>query len=314
MYNYAMLDIGVSFSLHRCSELGVDKKKLLKAAIQDLGFRRFRLMSYWNIHEQMQGVYNFSELDWQMDMIAEAGGTVTLCLGKRQPRWPECHMPKWAQQLPKKEWYQALFDYNAVVVKRYKDHPALESWQLENEALLKDFGYCVDGDYSHARLQKEYNLIKQLDQNHPVIMTLSDSWGLPIRGPKPDQYAMSLYRITINQNGEYAYSKRSAWFYKIRRELIRITKFRQTFIHEMQAEPWLKKTLLEVPIQEQLKYMNPKILEDILIFSIKTGSNTIDLWGLEWWYWLKQNNHPELWDAISKIDKTSKGLYFSINI
>lgn len=297
-----MVTFGISFSLHRCSELGVDKKKLLKAALDDLGFRRFRLMSYWNIHEQMQGEYDFSELDWQLDMIAKRGGSVSLCIGKRQPRWPECHMPKWAQELPKDAWYQALFDYIEAVVKRYKNHPALESWQLENEALLRDFGYCADNDYSHARLKHELRLVKQLDPKHPVIMTLSDSWGLPVKAPRPDRYAMSLYRITINKNGNYAYSKRPAVFYQLRIWLIRLTKWRGCFIHELQAEPWLKTRLLDVPIEEQLARMNPRILTNIVTFALKTNQDPIDLWGLEWWYWLKiAHKDDSVWQAAREI-------------
>lgn len=300
----ALNTFGASFSLHRCSELGVDKKRLLKAALKDLGLRRFRLMSYWNIHEQQQGSYDFSELDWQFDMIAEYGGQATLCLGKRQPRWPECHMPAWAVQLPKEEWYQALFSYIQAAVERYRDHPALASWQLENEALLKEFGYCVDADYSHDRLKRELALVKRLDPKHPVIMTLSDSWGLPWRAPVPDMYAMSLYRITITSGGRYAYSKRPAVFYRLRALLIRLFKNRGVFIHELQAEPWLPESLLKNPLDAQLERMNPEILKTTVDFALRTGLRPIDLWGLEWWYWLKQNGHPEMWDAARKLTKS----------
>lgn len=296
-----MVTFGVSFSLHRCSELGLNKRTLLRAAIKDLGIKRFRLMSYWNIHEQNRGVYDFSELDWQLNLIAKHGGKVTLCLGKRQPRWPECHMPEWALKLPRDEWYEALFAYIETVVKRYKNHPALSSWQLENEALLKSFGVCKDGDYSHARLEKEYQLVKKLDSKHPVIMSLSDSWGLPLRKPTPDMFAMSLYRITINSEGNYAYSKRPALFYKIRRWLIRLIKLRRTFIHELQAEPWLPKAIVETTLEEQFKYMNSDLITEIIEYAIRTGSDPIDLWGLEWWYWLKQQDRPEMWNTIKFI-------------
>lgn len=298
-------EFGVSFSLHRCSELGLNKKDVLISAIDELGFRRFRLMSYWNIHEQKPGVYDFRELDWQLDLIAKYGGEVSLCVGKRQPRWPECHITKWGAALPKEQWHQALFDYIEVVVKRYKDHPALVSWQLENEALLKDFGYCVDGDYSRKRLKTEFNLIKRLDPNHPIIMTLSDSWGIPLRRPKPDSYAMSLYRITINKAHTYVYSKRPAWFYRTRALAIQLLQLRPAFIHELQTEPWLPKSILEIPIEEQLKYMNPQILRSNIGFANQTGLHPIDLWGLEWWYWLREQEHPEVWQTVNDCLGTS---------
>jgi hypothetical protein len=296
---------GVSFSLHRASELGINKKSVLRTACKDLGFKRFRLMSYWNIHEQNKGVYDFEELDWQLDMVAKYGGEVTLSVGKRQPRWPECHMPLWAQVLPSQEWYQALFDYITVVIKRYRDHPALHSWQLENEALLKEFGYCVDQDYSHTRLQKELEIIKSLDTNHPVIMTLSDSWGLPVRAPKPDAYAMSMYRITINKRGRYARSKRPPNFYKVRASLIKVLKNRPVFIHELQAEPWLPRTIMQTPVADQLQFMNKDIIRNNIEYAIRTGMNPIDLWGLEWWYWLKTvHATPEIWRSIKQLRAT----------
>ncbi|MEQ1666389.1 MAG: beta-galactosidase, partial [Bdellovibrionales bacterium] len=251
---------GASFSLHRCSELGLNKKRLLKATLKDLGFKRLRLMSYWNIHEQKPEKYDFKELDWQMNMAEKYGAKVTLCLGKRQPRWPECHMPEWAKELPKSEWYQALFDFITVVVKRYKDHPALESWQLENEALLKEFGDCHDRDFSHKRLQKELELVKNLDDKHPVIMSLSDSWGFPFKKPIPDIYAMSLYRITLNKKSKYSTSSRPSRFYKLRSLVIGAVRNKPVFIHELQAEPWLPNSILESSIEEQLEYMNPEIL------------------------------------------------------
>lgn len=297
------MQFGVSFSLHRCSELGLDKKELLEAAISDLSFRSFRLMSYWNIHEQTRGSYNFAELDWQMDLIAAHGGSVSLCIGKRQPRWPECHMPDWAKNLPKEEWYQALFDYIAAVVRRYKDHPALATWQLENEALLKDFGYCVDQDYRHKRLQAELGIVKTLDPDHPVIMTLSDSWGFPWHDPTPDIYAMSLYRITINKRGDVVHSKRPAMFYKLRAICIESLKNRPVFIHELQAEPWLETALLDAPIEAQLERMNPAIFQQITEYAQQTGVKKADLWGLEWWYWLKHQGDPEIWEAVQKLTK-----------
>lgn len=297
---------GVSFSLHRCSELELPKKQLLQSALEDLGARRFRLMSYWNIHEPSQGNYNFDELDWQIDMIAKYKGKISLCLGKRQPRWPECHIPEWALALPKNEWYESLYNFISIVVKRYMHHPAIESWQLENEALLADFGYCKDQDYNRARLRKELDIVKKIDPERPVIMTLSDSYGIPLRKPTPNIYGMSLYRTTINKKGKYAYSKRPAMFYKTRAHMIGLLKSTPVFIHELQAEPWLPEGIKSTPLSVQTKYMNARILKQNVDYALKTGALPIDLWGLEWWYYLKtQHNKPAVWNQARRIIKNS---------
>lgn len=292
---------GVSYSLHRCSELGLNKKRVLRAALKELGFKRVRLMSYWNIHEPKRGKYDFKELDWQLDMASQYGAQVSLCIGKRQPRWPECHMPDWAKKLPKEEWYGALYTYIRVVVNRYKNHPALHSWQLENEALLKKFGHCEDQDYSRKRLQKEYEIIRRLDAKHPIIMTLSDSWGLPLKKPTPDLYAMSLYRITINKRGNYVHSTRPAAIYKIRCHVIGLLKHRPVFIHELQAEPWLSTAITNIAVEQQIKWMDENQIIQNISYGLKTGMRPIDLWGLEWWYYLKvRHKQPAIWKAIKE--------------
>jgi beta-galactosidase GanA len=128
---------GVSFSIKQCRNFSLDAKETLDWLIKEAGFRRFRLMSYWNEHELEPGKYDFKELDWQITKVAKAGGQVSLCLGAKQPRWPESHWPKWALELPKAERDAALLKYLEKVVRRYKDEPAIVSYQLENEALLK---------------------------------------------------------------------------------------------------------------------------------------------------------------------------------
>jgi hypothetical protein len=255
-------------------------------------------MSYWNIHEPAPGHYNFNELDWQLDLLGRHGCQASLCLGKRQPRWPECHMPDWGRELPKQEWLPALMRYIETTVRRYRHHPALHSWQLENEALLKSFGYCPDSDYDRGRLQAEYRLVKQLDPDHPVIMTLSDSWGLPWRRPTPDIYAMSLYRQTLNRRGASVESRRGPSFYRARAWLIKFLKRRDIFIHELQAEPWTAGPITETPLEEQLSLLPPERLEANIQFAVATKLHPIDLWGLEWWYWLRESHEYDgMWEA-----------------
>ncbi len=131
---------GVSFSVKQCRSFNIDPIKTLRWLISVAGFRRFRLMSYWDEHEKQPGKYDFTELDRQIKIIEKAGGVISLCLGARQPRWPENHWPEWVWRLDKADRSEALLKYIEVVVERYKDRPSIVSYQLENEALLKVFG------------------------------------------------------------------------------------------------------------------------------------------------------------------------------
>ncbi|HET6924504.1 MAG TPA: beta-galactosidase, partial [Candidatus Saccharimonadales bacterium] len=183
---------GISFSLKQCRNFGVDQLKALDWLLAQ-GWRRFRLTSYWDEHEPEQGTYDFKALDAQIRRITEAGGVFTLCLGARQPRWPENHWPNWAWLTTKGKRTEALLRYLEVVVDRYRDEPALIGYQLENEALLKSFGKRAEVD--RPRLRAEFALIKRLDPVRPVIMSTSTSWGIPLRQPIPDIVGFSYYHV-----------------------------------------------------------------------------------------------------------------------
>jgi hypothetical protein len=286
---------GASLSVKQCRNFGLDDQKVLKAAINELGFRRFRLMSYWDEIEKEQGIYDFSYLDNQLKIIAQHHGEVTLCVGVRQPRWPESHWPKWALMLSKPACNQALLSFIETVVERYKNQKVIVSWQLENEALLKNFG--ENGDFDRRRLRAEFALMKRLDPTRPVIMTTSTSWGIPLRRPIPDIVSFSYYRITYNK-GKYREPIYQPWVFKLRARLIKLIWRRPSFIHELQAEPWGPKNIWEMSDKEQAKSMNPEILKANLVAAQATKLYPIDLWGLEWWYWCANNNNDMFLSTI----------------
>jgi hypothetical protein len=287
---------GVSFSLKQCRNFGIDPKKTLDWLLNEAGFRRFRLMSYWNEHEKEQGKYDFSQLDWQIKRIEKAGGVVTLCLGARQPRWPENHWPEWAWQAPKAERSRALLAYIQKVVERYKDSPALTSYQLENEALLQNFG--KNSEIDRERLVAEFNLVKELDPAHPVIMTVSDQWGIPLRAPIPDSIGFSYYH-TVYAKGRYTSAHHYAWLHRLRTALIRLIHGRPVFIHELQLEPWGPTAIWKMNAAEQDKSMSPSHIARSIRLAKQTKLYPIDLWGGEWWYWrTTKHRDRSVWQAV----------------
>lgn len=294
--------LGVSFSVKQCRDFQIDPHDTLDWLLHEMGFRRFRLMSYWNEHEKKQGRYDFSALDQQLGQIEKAGGIVTLCLGVRQPRWPESHWPDWALKLPQTERYQALADFITAVVQRYKDRKLIVNWQLENEALNRNFG--ENGDFNRKRLRDEYNLVKRLDPARPVVMSTSNSWGLPLRRPIPNLIGFSFYRV-IYVNGNYTYSKLPVWSFRLRdilaKIILRWPHFTDTFIHELQCEPWGPKAIWEMPVEEQDKSMGSEQIRTNIQLAKSTGLYPMDLWGGEWWYWrLKNHGDDSIWQSVYK--------------
>lgn len=309
------MQIGVTFIPNYARYFDLDPQQTMQAMIDELGMRRFRLVSYWDAIEPQPGKYDFSELDWQFKKAEQSNSKVSLALGLRQPRWPECHMPAWAQGEPKEVWYPQLQKFMGAVVERYKTSPALESYQLENEYFMASFGECHDFD--RARLVEEFDMVKKLDPTKPIVVTRSNnaspSW--PIGQPRADIVGVSIYKrvwdeFVTNRYFEYPLP---AWFYAFLAGGTELTTGRNTIIHELQAEAWLPDgfDFKTASVEEQYKSMNPKRLKDRLEYGRATGMRTMDLWGVEWWYWRKVKfNDPGLWDTaqteIKRITTSDK--------
>lgn len=294
---------GVSFSVKYAEELGVDWRDNFTALLDDMELRHFRLMSYWDEHEPEKGVYVFDDLDWQMEEAHKRGAKVSLALGMRQPRWPECHKPNWYNDLNKKQQDEALFDFVEVVVERYKDHPALLSYQLENEAVNTWFGECTAEDIDKQRLIDEFQHVKQLDPNTPVWMSLSDQHGPPLREPVPDRYGYSVYRTVYNdKTGPFKFYltyPTPVWYHKLRAQWIELVHDRNIFIHELQLEPWGPVGTAWLDVEEQDKSMDVDQIRTNVNFARKIGTPLIYTWGGEWWYWrMTEHNDPSIWEAV----------------
>jgi hypothetical protein len=287
---------GISFSIKQCRNFGMEWQPVLRALINDLGVRRFRLMSYWNELENIRGEYDFAVLDKQIAMIEKAGGEVTLCLGARQPRWPENHWADWAWQLEKPERAEELLQFITVVVERYKSRKCIVSYQLENEALLQQFGERPEVD--RDRLRQEFELVKRLDPSRPIIMTTSTSWGIPVRKPVPDIVGFSYYQVLF-RDGKYTLSFHRPWVDRLRALSVRLLHRKPSFIHELQAEPWGPRNIWEMDLDEQFKSMSIDQLKENLRQAEAAGLYPIDLWGAEWWYWLKTKHRiTKHWNTV----------------
>jgi len=296
------LKIGATFIPNYARYYGLDPQETMDALMQDMGLKRFRLVSYWKDIEKTKGTYDFSELDWQFKKAEAAGAEVSLAIGLRQPRWPECHEPDWAKGRPISEWQTDLYNFIEATVKRYKDSPALESYQLENEFFMSVFGECPD--FSRDRLVAEKELVKRVDPDTKLVITRSNNWGgVPIGDPTPDQFGVSVYKRVWDKTltkryFEYPYP---SWFYASLAGYGEMVSGKDMIIHELQTEAWLPEgfqmnDLNDIP--EQNKSLDAPRLEKRLEFGVNTGIKTIDVWGVEWWYWRKvKANDPSLWDT-----------------
>jgi hypothetical protein len=298
------LVIGTTFVPDYADSFGLDQKETLNAIFSDLGVKHIRLVSYWKDIETSPGVYDFSKLDWQFDMANKYGAKVSLAMGMRQPRWPECHEPDFihVDSAHKDQWEPQLYAYMKAVTDHYKNNPALDSYQLENEFFMKVFGECKD--FSRERLVTEFNLLKKEDPARKVLISRSNNWvGIPLGKPVPDQFSISVYKRVWDATVTKRYFEypQPAWTYATLAGAEEMVSGRDMVIHELQAEPWPPRgqDVKNVSVEEQYKSMNPERLKARIEFGKATGMRSLDLWGAEWWYWLKvKDGDPGVWDVV----------------
>ena len=313
------ITLGMTFIADYASYLGVDPHKTMLALRDDLGYKHFRLVSYWNDIESTQGNYDFTELDWEVKQVSQVHGSVSLAIGLRQPRWPECHIPTWAQNTPTSYWYPKLLNFMTAVATRYKDNPTVTSYQLENEYFLNVFANCPDS--TRPRLIEEFNLVKKINPSKPVIISLSNNYiGFPTGQPRPDIYGVSVYKRVWDKNISHRYFEYPfpSWWYSARAGVTELLTGKPSVIHELQAEPWPPKGINDASQTELAKSMTPKLLRERIKYAEKSGINNIDLWGGEWWYEeLTKYNNPGFWnvakDEMKSVRNSNMKLHQKLN-
>ncbi len=166
---------GVTFSHLYAEYLNGEWEETYGAILTDLDVDHLRIPVQWSEVEREQGELDFSVFDQMMDTAAKNDVEVTLVIGYKVPRWPECFIPDWAEYLPSEERRVASLAFFSQVVERYEEHEALARWQVENEPFFF-FGECPTPD--PARVEETIALVRELDPTHPIQQTTSGEQSL----------------------------------------------------------------------------------------------------------------------------------------
>ena len=292
--------LGMTFSSKYAASIGLDWKANFIAMLDDLKIKKIRIPVYWDQVEAKEGVYDFSDVDWQLNEARQRNSEIILAVGQKTPRWPECNVPDWAKEnddVRKKN----LIKFVEATVKRYKGDPVIKYWQIENEPFLP-FGICPAPDAS--LLDSEIAVVRAIDNTRKIIVTDSGELSLWIKAAsRADVFGTTMYR-TIWKKGigyyEYPIGPR---FFQFKSLLIKLFAHQDNaIVIELQAEPWISGATTDNSLDEQFKSMNPTQLKSNVDYAEKVGFPQIYLWGVEWWYWLKEKqNHPELWDTAREL-------------
>lgn len=288
---------GATFSQPWAEQLGLDWRSAYLASFNDLGVKKIRLPAYWSELEKASGVYDFLDLDWQIREAEKHRAKITLVIGRRVPRWPECHEPEWVKNEKLEIRNLKLLEYLKTLVNRYKDSSAIERWQVENEPFLNEFGVCPEPD--PELLDKEVALVKSLD-SRPVVITDSGELGFWIRSAKrADIFGTTMYGVVWRSefpSGYVRYPKMPSFFYFKTNLATSFGGLKDIIISELQAEPWGPAMIYDLTPDEQRRSMSLKQFKKNISLAEQVGFREVYLWGVEWMYKEKLEGRDDIWN------------------
>jgi len=288
---------GVTYSELMAEKLKIDRDEALRAIVTELKPSGIRLVAYWDRIEKQIGIYDFRSLDAQMNICRDAKIPVILAIGQRVPRWPECHIPLWAESkrdLPK---------YLRTIVERYKGYSNLKYWQVENEPYLL-FGECPPSD--SELLRKEAALVRELDPSRKIVMTDGGEFGDWYRASSiSDIFGTTLYRKIYSRFfGQMIYPL-TPEFYPMKEDIVKFftgKKDQEFVIIELGVEPWTYRQIYEMTPAEQTAAFTVDEFRENIEYTLRARFDTCYLWGVEWWYYLKiKHGENSYWNYAAEI-------------
>ncbi|MBI4592241.1 endo-1,4-beta-xylanase [Candidatus Uhrbacteria bacterium] len=297
----AQTNFGVTFSSVYALQLGLDPIQTYQALVGDLGVRQVRLPLYWSEIEQEEGQYDWSIPDALVGISEGHGVEVTLVVGMKVPRWPECYLPDWVEISADEARQQATLSFIQTAVSRYQNSTAIIRWQVENEPFFP-YGECPT--ISGAEFKERVDLVRLLD-DRPIQVTVSGELGPWLDSAQAaDVLGISLYRQTWNDLFGYFVYPLTPEYYFFRAQLVR-DYVSQVVVSELQAEPWFPEPIESRPMTQWYDAFDAQMLKNNVAFAQEVGVSEAYLWGAEWWYALKVAGDERLWEAAREVFTTN---------
>jgi len=322
--------VGTTFSHRQSGYLDMDWKQSYLEILK-LNFYSIRLGAYWDEIERVEGVYDFSTLDWQMAEAARRKIPVVLTVGMKAPRWPEFFIPDWLEKKIRVRiggdvsrdplLRDRTLRFVEAVVKRYREKAVVRYWQVENEALDRSGPrfWRIGADF----LAEEIALVKRLDPaSRPVILTAAtypntvlfflarfQLGGNPIVDNLAlcDILGINVYPVVGQMFWRFKIyfwsspEERTDYFSRLMRLARRAKK--DIWIMELQAEPW-EPGLLVHKTREQPPTGLPENVRKSFEELRTIGYHAIFLWGAEYWYYRSLHHEDRRWwQMVSELVK-----------
>jgi len=299
--NYRSGFFGTTFSTKFSEEIGLDWKEVYLATLDELKVKQIRIPVYWDEIEKEEGVYNFSDYDYILEEGGKRDVKFIISIGRRIPRWPECHSPAWLNRKDDVGAQVATLKMLREIVNRYKNNDSVEYWQVENEAFLNTFGVCPP--FSEGFLQQEVGLVKSLDDRE-IIITASGELGTWQKEAKiGDIFGSTLYRVVYNNVLGFLKYPLPTSYYKLKAKWVGI-KPDNFMVLELQAEPWVAKGNMAYLTEHEInKTMSVEQFQANIQYVINLNPGRAYFWGVEWWYFQKKYGNPEYWMIAKELFK-----------
>jgi hypothetical protein len=276
---------GSTLSPHYAHELGLDPLQLIHEAAQ-MGLRLIRLGAYWNQIEIHRGEYDYRELDAHMDICGRLGLQVIFTIGAKAPRWPEFYIPPFYDRKNQRVYEDALSAYITATIGRYKNHPSIIIYQIENEPL--DPSGPQGEVISHSLLQNEIDHIKQCDPHKKIMVTFwandlikRHAHTSPLH--QVDIVGLDLYAKVPHQNrwGGHSFRGITGDIQTLQKHALRFGT--SLCIAELQAEPW-EPNIIRPDLDAKLRGFTHADISPHYKTCMGVDPTFVLLWGMEWWY------------------------------
>jgi hypothetical protein len=320
----AAIRLGATFSARRAAEAGLEPVSALTELLS-MGLRPIRLAAYWD----EIAAEGFGSLDRQLELAERAGAPVSLAIGMKASGWPEFHLPDAVRpslgrgaDVARAGLREAVLEFLGETVARYREHPAVRWWQVENEPLNRSGpeAWWI----GRSLLEAELACVQAADQRPVVVTTFShfdrrtdvaaghrrlNLGALLGRGSGAEGEALSVlrpgdvlgldvYRRIGKPDGTVATAApdwiRFASRWERRAHLLGM----EAWVTEAQAEPWEGDAGHH---WTDPRSVTPDDAPDLVRRLVDAEFRTILLWGSEYWLAQEQRGDPRWRERVTEL-------------
>ena len=314
--------LGISFRPRQCEDFNLEPRHTL-ATLLSYPFDLVRISAYWDRTEPVSGVFDPTELDWQLEAAERVGKRVVVCLGPvKSFGYPEYFVPRHHldQALPEGRLIdgtshpgllEAVTEHLTRLVRRYRDREAIIAWQVEHEA-VDPLGLEHSWRLAETFVRHEVDAVRAADPSRPILLNgflststavLAHQWWRTRKQGDSLALAEKLADIVgVDYYPRHAVTSIGPWSVYLdgatsilpasrrRRLFSRVAASGQTLmVTEGQAEPWESVTIPPSPGARTAHSCPPERViqnyNDCLRWAYQsgTGLSAYLFWGAEYW-------------------------------